>query len=392
VGNLGAKDTGGMSVYIRELAVELEKCGYIVDIYTRVHDTRDPQIIELGENARLIHLMAGGREEIDKIDIYPYLPDFAHNLESFRRQNGIEYDLVFSHYWLSGWVGEYLCRRWQVPHITMFHTLGAVKNDIGIGEYEPELRLDTERELARNCHRIIAPTEREKDNLVWHYASAVDKIGVIPCGINLERFQPIDREPARQQVGLNHDRTILFVGRLDPLKGIDRLFKAMSCLKDAQRTGLVLIGGDKNSQQEIEKLKRMARELGIQDSVSFLGLIKHEQLPYFYSAADICVIPSYYESFGLVALESLACGTPVVATDVGDLKGIIRQGETGYVIDDSPGQLTDKIALLLSRPRPDAESILSMRTSISGFGWENIARAISRECQTVLADYYAPVP
>ena len=391
VGNLGAKDTGGMSVYIRELAGELEKCGYIIDIYTRVHDTRDPQIIELGDNARLIHLMAGGREEINKIDIYPYLPDFADNLESFRRQNGIEYDLIFSHYWLSGWVGEYLCRRWQVPHITMFHTLGAVKNDIGLGEPEPELRLETERELVKNCHRIIAPTEREKNNLVRHYGAAAQKVGVIPCGINLERFRPIDKETARQCSGLNDDRIVLFVGRLDPLKGIDKLLKAMSYLKDTGRTRLALIGGDKNSQQEIENLKRTARELQIQDSVSFLGLIKHEQLPYFYSAADVCVIPSYYESFGLVALESLACGTPVVATDVGNLKDIIRQGETGYVIEDSPELLADRIALLLSRPRPDADSILSMRASISGFGWENIARAISRECQMVLADYCVAV-
>ena len=393
VGNLGARDTGGMSVYIRELAQELDKQGHSVDIYTRVHDPRDPYIIQLGQNARLVHLFAGGYEEINKLDIYPHLPDFAENLEIFRKQYNLQYDLIFSHYWLSGWVGEYLRQRWHIPHITMFHTLGAVKNAIGIGEPEPELRIETERELARNCLRIIAPTEREKGNLVRYYGASPEKIGIVPCGVNPERFKPMDREIARRQLGLNDEKIILFVGRLDPLKGIDNLLKAVSYLKDTQSIKLVLIGGDKNSPQEMEELGNIAQELRIQDSVSFPGLIKQEQLPYFYSAADVCVVPSHYESFGMVALESLACGTPVVATDVGDLKNIIRQRDAGYVIrDNSPHLLADYISLILSRHKTDAESASSIRASISRFDWQHIAEAVIRESQAVLADYCAPVP
>ncbi len=392
VGTLGAKDTGGMSVYIRELARELGQQGHLVDVYTRVHDPKDPQIINLGQNARLIHLRAGEDEEIHKLAVYSYLPDFACNLENFRKHNSLQYDLVFSHYWLSTWVGKYLQQWWHVPHITMFHTLGAVKNTIGIGEDEPELRIEMERDLARNCHHIIAPTEREKEDLIRHYGASPERIGVIPCGVDLELFQPMDKEIAKQQLGFTDDKIILFVGRIEPLKGIDQLLRAMPYLQNGQGPRLMIIGGDESSQYEIERLQGLSRELHIQGSVTFLGLIKHEQLPYFYSAADACVIPSYYESFGLVALESLACGTPVVATDVGDLRSVIRQGEAGYVvIDNTPRHLADKIALVLSRPSRDTKSALSIRASVSSFSWLNIAEAVIRECRLVMANYLAPV-
>ena len=392
VGKLGAKDTGGMSVYIRELAHELGKQGHLVDVYTRVHDPEDRQTYELGQNARLIHLRAGEDEEIHKLAVYSHLPVFARNLESFRKYNNLQYDLIFSHYWLSGLVGEYLQQQWNVPHIMMYHTLGAAKNTIGVGEDEPELRIETEGNLAQKCQHIIAPTEKEKEELIRHYGASPGKISVVPCGVNLEQFKPLDKARARQYLGFGNDKIILFVGRIDPLKGIDKLIKALPYLQNIQGLRLVVIGGGEHSQREIEQLQKLACNLKIQDSVTFLGLVKHEQLPYFYSAADACVVPSYYESFGLVALESLACGTPVVATDVGNLKNVIRQGETGYVITDNfPHRLADKIASLLSRPTTDTKSALLIRASVSKFGWSNIAEAIIGDCQLVLANYLAPV-
>ena len=392
VGTPGARDTGGMSVYIRELACELGKQGLSVDVYTRIHDPKDNQIVELGQNARLIHLKAGEDESIHKLAVYSHLPDFACNLESFRKQNGLQYDLVFSHYWLSGWVGEYLQRWWNVPHVMMFHTLGAVKNAIDTGEDEPELRLETERELARNCHRIIATTEKEKGELILHHDASPDRVSVIPCGVNLELFQPVDKEIARQRLGFDDDQVILFVGRIEPLKGIDQLLRAMPYLQNDQKPRLVIIGGDEYSQPEVERLQRLSRDLHIESSVTFLGVVKHEELPFFYSAANVCVVPSYYESFGMVALESIACGTPVVATDVGDLKNIIRQGETGYVVtDNAPHRLADKIALLLSNSSPDTKSALTIRASVTGFSWPNIARTIIREYREVLSNYSVPV-
>jgi len=399
VGKLGTKDTGGMSVYIREIACELGKQGHLVDIFTRAHDPQDRQIYELSRNARLIHLRAGEDEEIHKLAVYSHLPDFVNNLESFRKRNNLRYDLIFSHYWLSALAGTYLQQRWHVPHITMFHTLGAVKNSIrerihpALGEGEPELRIKTERNLAQNCHRVIAPTEKEKRALIRHYGASSQKISVVPCGVNLEHFKIIGKEQAKHQLGLDNDRIILFVGRIDPLKGIDNLIKALPFLRHIPKLRLVIIGGGEHSQSEIEQLQKLAGNLEVQNSVAFLGLIKHEQLPYFYSAADACVVPSYYESFGLVALESLACGTPVVATDVGNHASLIRQGETGYVIEDSdPRRLADKIALLLSCPDSGTRSAQSIRATVSKFSWSNIAEALVKDCQLILTNYLASVP
>ena len=280
VGKLGAKDTGGMSVYVLELARELGEHGHLVDIYTRVHDPKDKRIYELGDNVRLIHLRAGKDEELHKLAVYPHLPDFADKLESFRKRNRLHYDLVYSHYWLSAWAGKFLQSWWNVPHIIMFHTLGAVKNAIGIGEIEPELRIEAEKYLVRNCHRIIAATEREKEDIISYYGASPETISVIPCGVNLELFQPMDNEAARQQLGFNGSRrNILFVGRMEPLKGIDKLLMAMTCLKNKHEFRLLIVGGDERSQHEIDRLKQLCRELNIQDSVNFLGLIKQEKLP-----------------------------------------------------------------------------------------------------------------
>lgn len=392
VGNIGTRDTGGMSIYIRELARELNNQGHYVDVYTRVHDPRDPQFVSLGQNARLIHLKAGEEKAIPKLAVYYYLPEFTFNLENFRKQNSLQYDLIFSHYWLSAWAGEYLQQRWRVPHITMFHTLGAVKNAIGIGEVEPELRIETEKHIAQNCQRIIASTEREKEKLTSYYHASPERISVIPCGVNLELFQPMDKAQAKQQLGFSDRKIILFVGRIEPLKGINQLLKAMTYLPDIHGARLVIVGGDEHSQHELDSLQKLSSELHIQDSVTFLGRMKQEQLPCFYNAADVCVIPSYYESFGLVALESLACGTPVVATDVGYFKNIIREGKTGFIVaDNAPPHLADKIALLLAKPNGNARYALSLRTSVSKLSWANVAKAISQEFRLVLANHLAAV-
>jgi D-inositol-3-phosphate glycosyltransferase len=398
VGKLGTKDTGGMSVYIREIACELGQQGHSVDIFTRVHDPKDRQIYELNENVRLIHLRAGEDEEIRKLAVYSYLPDFAGNLENYRRQDNLEYDLIFSHYWLSALAGVYLQQWWHVPHIAMFHTLGAVKNAIrertclALDEDELRLRIGTERDMVQRCHHIIAPTEREKQEFIRYYGAPSAKISVVPCGVNLEHFKALDKAQARQYLGLGDGKIVLFVGRIDPLKGIDKLIKALPFLRDIQGLRLLVIGGGEHSQHEIKQLRKLACNLEVENSVTFLDLVKHEQLPYFYSGADVCVVPSYYESFGLVALESLACGTPVVATDVGDFRNIIREGETGYVVKDNvPDHLAKKIALLLSRPNTDRESAQLIRATVSKFSWPNIAEAIISDCQLVLANYLAPV-
>jgi D-inositol-3-phosphate glycosyltransferase len=393
VGTLGTKDTGGMSVYIVELARELGKLGHVVDAYTRVHNTADPIIVELGHNARLIHIEAGEMEQIHKLAVYSHLPDFACGLEAYRKQNDLEYDIVFSHYWMSAWIGEYLQQWWGVPHVTMFHTLGVVKNSIGIGKTEPELRIATEGELARSVHHIIAPTEREKEELVNQYGVVPDRIGVIPCGVNPELFKPVNSDEARKETGLDNGKIILYVGRIDPLKGIANLIKAFSFLRDEQYIRLAIIGGGESSREETAHLIELAQELGVEDRIIFTGTVKQDRMPLYYSAADVCVIPSFYESFGLVALESLSCGTPIVANDVGDLRNIVRQGETGYVIDsNSPEPLAETIALVLNKPAYKRESISSIRDSVKEFAWANIAEALADEFERVMDIDHIPVP
>jgi D-inositol-3-phosphate glycosyltransferase len=385
LGKLGTRDTGGMSVYLLELARELGKLGHQVDVYTRVHDPRDKLIYDLGPNSRLIHLLAGENGEIHKLAVYPHLPDFAWRLEDFRSQNQLRYDLVYSHYWLSAWVGKRLQKGWGVPHMVMFHTLGAVKNAIGVGGREPELRIKTEKSVVRSCDRIIAATEREKEDLVRFYGAPSAVVKVVPCGVNTELFQPLDRRMARDRLALNGDKHLLYVGRIEPLKGIDRLLRAVSYLKERRPLRLLIIGGDENSHQELERLKILAAELQIQDRVVFLGLVKQSELPLYYSAADVCVVPSYYESFGLVTLESLACGTPVVATAVGSAASVIRQGETGYVISDNdPYLLADRIDSALSMQNNGSGLASVMRASLAPYRWPAIAMAVVRECRSLL--------
>jgi D-inositol-3-phosphate glycosyltransferase len=270
----------------------------------------------------------------------------------------------------------------------MFHTLGAVKNAVGIGEGEPGLRIQTERELVNGCHRIIGSTRKEKEDLIRYYGASPAKIHIIPCGVNLDLFRPIDKGFARCRLGLNGGSIILFVGRMIPLKGIDRLLMAIACLKGMERPKLVVVGGDEQCRVELERLRSLSQRLMISDSVDFLGFVDHEKLPFFYNAADLCVVPSYYESFGLVALESLACGTPVVATKVGGIQSVIQQGETGYVVsDNAPHRLADKIGLLLSAPKATGETTDFIRASVARFSWSNIAEVIIGEYRAVLRDH-----
>ena len=198
---------------------------------------------------------------------------------------------------------------------------------------------------------------------------------------------------ARHELGFGDVKIILFVGRIEPLKGISQLLRALPRIKNGQATRLVIIGGDDQSKQEVTELQGLSADLDIEHSVSFAGMVKQEQMPYYYNAADVCVIPSYYESFGLVALESLACGTPVVATDVGDLKSIIRAGESGYIVDDNdPDSLAQKISLLLSRSGSELESAWSIRASVSGYDWSDIAGLLVREFYRVLEGYVPVLP
>jgi D-inositol-3-phosphate glycosyltransferase len=383
IGKLGTKDTGGMSVYIRELARELGQRGHRVDIYTLLRDGIYHPVMDIYENVRLIHLAVENNGNTSKMAMYACLPDFFRSLEIYRTAENLNYDLIHSHYWLSGNLGHWAQRVWKRPHLVMFHTLGAVKNSTGVGLQEPDLRIAVEKRIIKTCHRILAPTRREKQRLISYYGAPSEKIEIIPCGVNLNRFYPIEKTTAREKLALDPDDNILlYVGRFDPLKGLSRLLEAMAYLKNHHQLRLLIVGGDGDDHPATRRLQQKAAKLGIVDKVSFAGRIEQENLPPYYAAADTLVIPSYYESFGLVGLEALACGRPVVSTPVGAMEGILRQDETGKLVTDmSPQSLATGIeAVIADFALFSTESI---RASVLDYSWSTIASAVLEQYRGV---------
>jgi D-inositol-3-phosphate glycosyltransferase len=379
LGKLGSKDTGGMSVYVRELSRELGRCGHRVDIYTRRHPHARDRIVELDKGVRLIHLRLGEDQYMSKAEMYPHLNDFFRELEQFRTADRIDYDLIHSHYWLSGMLGIWAQETWKRPHVAMFHSLGAVKNHMQVGGPEPEIRLGTENAVVKTCHRIIAPTQREKERLINFYGASPDKIGVVPCGVDLELFFPMNQIAARRQLEFKPDDSLaLFVGRFDSMKGLDRLIEAMRYLKHRRGLRLIMVGGDGLHTPEGKKLLVLARTYGVEESIAFIGRIEQKDLPLYYNAADVMVMPSYYESFGLVSLEALACGIPVVATPVGVMDTIIKEGLNGQLVANGDARLLAKAIDKVTSLSP-ALSADAIRQTAQSFGWPNIASAIVKE-------------
>jgi D-inositol-3-phosphate glycosyltransferase len=375
---LGGKDTGGMHLYVRQLSQELGRLGVEVDIFTRWHDASESEVMEIGKKARLIHIAAGEREDILKTDIYHCLPQFSSNLRHFLDREGVAYDLLHSHYWLSALAGEQLQAQLGIPHVATFHTLGEVKNRARPAEMEPILRIETERKAVASADCIIAVSAEEKDDLINIYGARLGRVKVIPCGVDLGLFHPTDKEKLRSELGLSgHSKIILYAGRIEPFKGIDILLRAVACLEDKKDLRLLIVGGDSDSDGEVARLRSLASELGIEERVIFWGTVEHDRMPLFYNAANVCVVTSYHESFGLVAVEALACSTPVVAPRVGGLATIIKDGETGYLIDDRSGEaFAQRLELLLSDEVVRQRMEDAARPSVMKYAWPIVARQV----------------
>lgn len=381
---LGGRETGGMNVYVRETATELARFGHAVDVFTRDDGTM-PQVQAPAPGVRVIALEAGPRAPVEKEDLPQHLPGFLNALRSFREREGLRYGAVHSHYWMSGWVGRHLQRLWDVPHIAMFHTLGEVKRRARIEERESDERIETERAIVASADRIVVASAHEKGQLIRLYGAADRRVAVIPCGVNLDRFHPIDKATARAALDLPPERDIvLFVGRLEPLKGLEILIDALAELEDSTPE-LVIVGGDQRASSYVAGLKAQAERAGIGGRVRFAGAVPQESLPAYYSAADVCVVPSYYESFGLVALEAMACGTPVIASRVGGLTGTIRDGESGYLIPwRCPQPFADKIDLLLTNDELRRALSAAAVERAQRFHWSAVADELSSlYCQTI---------
>jgi D-inositol-3-phosphate glycosyltransferase len=379
------KDAGGMNVYIRELARELGRSHHIIDIFTRRTRPDQPEIVPLAPHVRVVHIEAGPLASIHKNDLYQHLPTLVHQIEHFAQRERRKYALLHSHYWLSGVAAQQLARRWHTPHMTMFHTLAHLKQLANPAEAEPALRLEMERQLMRQTDRIIASTPEERTQIIRHYGATSSQVEVIPCGVDLRRFVPHNRLEARTQLDLKPEQpVILFVGRFDPFKGPDIFLKAGAMMQ--KKAQFLIVGGHTSGDLETEKLRQLARDLKIDKRVSFLGARPQEELPLIYSAADITVVPSYHESFGMVAVESLACSTPVVATRAGGLMTIIRDNETGYLVSRNPGFFAERLDSLLSSSATLKRMHQAARPSVLQYSWQSVAERISRVYADLLSD------
>jgi len=373
VARLGERDTGGMNVYVLQTAKVLGRLGHQVDIYTRYHDHNDLPITELENNVRIIHLKAGPLGE-PKNNLPLHIPQFLSELNSFKASHNLQYDLVHSHYWLSGKVGINLSKEWDIPHVISFHTLAKIKEKALIQEKAPLNRVRGELDIIEQAHAIIGMSDYEKNDLVKLYGASLQKISVIQPGVDLKLFKPIDKNVAKQSLGLGTERIILFVGRIEILKGIDILIEAFASLPDPLKK-LLIVGGNSVKDNQITRLKQKAEQLGVINQIDFIGTIPQDQLPIYYNAAELTVVPSYYESFGLVALESMACGTPVIASRVGGLQDIVKHNKTGYLIPwRSPDSFAQQINTLLENKSLHNSMSIESISEASKMGWDKTVR------------------
>jgi D-inositol-3-phosphate glycosyltransferase len=377
-GSLGQNANGGLNVYVREVCTAFSERGIATDVFTRKQSPDDPTFEPLAPMSRVIYLPAG--MGLDKYSLYNETPSFAAAIEAFAASEGLSYDLLYSHYWLSGEVACLLRPRLAAGWAHTAHTLGVVKNrTLASGARpEPALRIHVEGEIAQQADVLIASTADEGDELIASYGANPDHVYVVPPGVDLTTFQQLDRAAARRTIGYETGRLLLFVGRLERLKGVEVAIRALALLRDRDHDDvrLIVLGEDsrEGDESEKERLKTIASELWVRDRVDFLGSVAQHELPYFYAAADACVMPSYSESFGLVALEAQACGCPVVASAVSGLRSVVRDDVSGYLIDGhDPALFAERIGRLLADP--DLAQQMGRRGSLLAqrFSWTRTA-------------------
>lgn len=388
---LGGKDTGGMNVYVQELTKELGRQGIGVDVFTRSQDEHVPHVLhDLGFGNRVVHIPAGPETPQPKSLLPTYVPEYVKNIIDFQKTKGLTYDLIHSHYWMSGIAALPLQDKWGGPIVQTFHTLAEMKMRVARTpeEIESKLRLEEEQRLMNQVNGIIVSTEAELAQMRWLYRIDPDHVRVIPPGVDTSKFYPIDKDEAKEFIHVPLERRlVLFVGRIEPLKGIDSVLKALKIVltqtdRDLSDLHLCIIGGEPDvtsaaSTPEMKRLMNLEADLEIADRVEFLGKQSQERLPYYYSAADFLVMPSYYESFGMVALEAMACGTPVIAAETGGLIFLINDGQTGFHIPTGSDEaLADKMRILIEDEVLRNEMGIQAAANAENYSWPIITREV----------------
>jgi D-inositol-3-phosphate glycosyltransferase len=390
----GSGDAGGMNVYVVETSARLGAMGVEVDIFTRATSSALPPVVSLGNGVTVRHVTAGPYEGLAKQDLPSQLCAFTSGVlraEAARDEGW--YDVVHSHYWLSGQVAWLAKERWGVPMVHSSHTLAKVKNALlAAGDQpEPTVREIGEAQVVAAADRLIASTVEEGEELVSLYDADPARIVTIAPGVDLRRYTPSSRADARSRLGLTRDSLpLLFVGRLQPLKAPDVLLRAAADLvaRDPSlrdRLVVAVVGGPSGSVPSVD-LAALADSLGIGGCTRLVPPVSQDTLRQWYRAAEVVVVPSYSESFGLVALEAQACGTPVVAAAVGGLRTAVRDGESGVlVVGHDPSDYADAIMKLLAHPAERERLSAGAVAHAAGFGWDRTASALLATYRDVLA-------
>ncbi|AFZ43907.1 glycosyl transferase group 1 [Halothece sp. PCC 7418] len=383
--DIGGEEAGGQNVYVRQVGETLAQLGWDVDMFTRQSDADNPRIVPHQDHCRTIRLTAGPETFIPRQEIFEHCDQFVEEFLKFARQEGREYALIHTNYWLSAWVGLELRRRLSLPMTHTYHSLGAVKyQSVKEPPQTATRRLEIEKATLETADCIVATSPQERDYL-RSLVSTQGNIEIIPCGTDIHRFGSISYEQAREKLGFSPDEKIIYyIGRFDPRKGIETLVRAVSQsqLHGKASLRLIIAGAYTKGQSdgdEKDRITKIVEELGLTEITEFPGRISDENLPVYFAAADVCVVPSHYEPFGLVPIEAMASGTPVVGSAVGGLNFTVVSEETGLLVPPKDDQaFTKAIDRILSDPQWRNQLGDKARQRMENeFSWEGVASRLS---------------
>ncbi len=382
--DIGAEGAGGQNVYVREVARSLAARGLGVDVFTRSAKRGRARITTISPGSRLIQVPCGPAGYVSRDALFPLLPDFVRGVADWVGRDGARYLAVHSNYWLSGWAGMRLASAWGIPQTHTFHSLGKVKYEtVGTVPEIGRVRMGVEEAIASSVAALIATSDDEAGKLRRMYRAST-RIAVIPCGYDSEVFRPLERGRCRTLLGLPLDVPILlYVGRFVREKGVETLVRAASLLRLDRPVHLLLVGGFQEGgadEAEFHRIRSLVDELGLAAVTHFAGAVGHEDLATYYSAADVTVVPSHYEAFGMVAIEAMGSGCPVVASAAGGLASNVIHGQTGLLAtpEDVPAFTRCISTLLADRYLARKLVILALRRTRGTFGWSRVAESLER--------------